>query len=199
MSVNGKLVLQFAIAQNLYLFSWVRTKPCARSNSGVTVSPAGKAFRSSQIDHGEQFCQTGCESRAWECGDATASVRLQIRGGENSRDATFGPCCRCRKFCRAWSRYRGQHALCACANRARGAQRFQIEPVARFLLRLCWRSDSIFFSRFFSAMNLVHHFHEVPHFMDHAAGFRRVLRARPPDADGASRAREWSDAYHRCS
>src|SRR5262249_48591961 len=40
------------------------------------------------------------------------------------------------------------------------------------------RSDSsptdFFSAAFFFAMNLVHHFHEMAHFVDHAASFRRV-------------------------
>src|SRR5947207_8112642 len=42
-----------------------------------------------------------------------------------------------------------------------------------FLTLLAVRFD--FFLTIFLAINSVHHFHEVPHFVNHAAGFRRIF------------------------
>src|SRR5581483_2007285 len=123
--------------------------------------------------------RTGCESRAWACGGATASGRPQSRDGANSRGATFVPCCRLRRFCRASSPCRGRRAPCDGASRAGAANsrgwRWACVPPILFSL---WPL-------------LLHHLDQMPDLVNHTADRRRVLAldhlvhsAKPEAADG---------------
>src|SRR5260370_7964992 len=80
--------------------------------------------------------RTDGESRAWACGGAAASGRLQIRDGGNNRAAISALYRRRRRFCRASSPCRDPRAPCDDASPPADANSRGLRGLAQFA-RIC--------------------------------------------------------------
>src|SRR5271165_552110 len=137
-----------------------RMNPCARNKSGVTVSPSGNTFSSSRL------------TTEYDTPNGLWNPRFGMR--------------RCNGICPPSNPRRREYPRRDfCPLFPEPAVFPSFEPMPRptrtFFLRepLGGRNvdkltglRSFFFS---SAISLLHHFHEVPHLVNHAACFRRVL------------------------
>src|SRR5579859_6415300 len=157
----------------IFTCCWVRTKPCARSSSGVTVSPAGKTFKSCTlitskvVPNGLRKPRLGMRRCSGIWPPSNPRRREYPR-----RDfwplfplpavrPSLEPIPRPTRTLR-WREPRG----------GRRVSRLTELRVSFFAL-LAVRFD--FFLTIFLAIKLFHHFHKMPHLEDHAASLRRIL------------------------
>src|SRR5215472_601935 len=167
-----------------------RTKPCARSNSGVTVSPAGKTFSSSTF------------TTEYETPNGLWKPRFGMRRcsgiwpPSNPRRREYPR----RDFCpllpapavlpsfepipRPTRTLRVREPTGGCKFASVKERCSFVAGVAG----LCWPRLRVPLD-FFFGIALLHHFHEVPHFVDHSAHRRRILAfhhlMQPPQAEAA--------------
>src|SRR5215472_8069668 len=158
-----------------------RTNPCARSNSGVTVSPAGKTFSSSTF------------TTEYETPNGLWKPRFGMRRcsgiwpPSNPRRREYPR----RDFCpllpapavlpsfepipRPTRTLRMREPAGGCKFASVNARRsLDADEGDAGVAGLCWPRLRGRLVVFF-AIPLLHHFHEMPHFVNHAANRRRVL------------------------
>ena len=186
MRVNGELAVNSPSPRTLMRSSLRRIKPCARSNSGVTVSPAGKTFKFFQVHDGVYEAENGLWNPRLgmrRCRGIWPPSKPRRREYPRRDFCPLLPGSRGLAELRAHAAADANFLVARAARRTARLERLRLRaPLAGRLVRSfsapALRQDRLpacAIAIFALAIPLLHNFHEMSHLVNHAANFRCVL------------------------